>query len=203
MPCGPHFRHAPVRVRGDAAGRDRLGHLRADAHHQPESGDQQPRASAAFEAAVSRAVAAGVAVVAARDDEGVRWLPGCLPGVVQVQVDWNCPREHVQVARVEGEVVFRASGFARPIPGWNPRHNLHGVSFAVANVSGVLAPPSALPGHRPCETCRVPGALRWRAAGAGGAAGAGRMTRKGWSGRSGWKGWNGLKGWRGCHGGRS
>ena len=30
--------------RGDAAGRDRLGHFRADAHHQPESGDQQPRA---------------------------------------------------------------------------------------------------------------------------------------------------------------
>ena len=57
----------------------------------------------AFEAAVSRAVTAGVAVVAARDDEGVRWLlAGCLPGVVQVQVDWNCPREHVQVARVEG-----------------------------------------------------------------------------------------------------
>jgi subtilisin family serine protease len=95
--------------------------------------------AAAFEAAVSRAVAAGVAVVAARDDDGVRWLPGCLPGVVQVQVDWNCPREHVQVARVEGEVVFRASGFARPIPGVDPRHNLHGVSFAVANVSGVLA----------------------------------------------------------------
>ena len=78
------------------------------------------------------------------------WLPGCLPGVVQVQVDWDCPREHVQVARVDGEVVFRASGFARPIPGVDPRHNLHGVSFAVANVSGLLAralsvaPPSAV-----------------------------------------------------------
>jgi subtilisin family serine protease len=93
----------------------------------------------AFASAVARARAAGVAIVAARDEEGVEWLPGCLPGVVQVQADWDCPREELRVGRVGDEVVFRASGFARPVPGVDPRRNLHGISFAVANVSGFLA----------------------------------------------------------------
>ena len=39
----------------------------------------------------------------------------------------------------DGGVVFRASGFARPIPGVDPRRNLHGISFAVANMTGFLA----------------------------------------------------------------
>jgi subtilisin family serine protease len=95
---------------------------------------------AAFEAAVARACAANVAIVAARDDDGVLWLPGSLPGVVQVQVDWECPRNELRVTSLEsGSAVFRASGFARPIPGVDPRRNLHGISFAVANVSGFLA----------------------------------------------------------------
>ena len=34
---------------------------------------------------------------------------------------------------------FRASGYPRPIPGVSPELNLHGVSFAAANVSGFLA----------------------------------------------------------------
>jgi subtilisin family serine protease len=92
-----------------------------------------------FTEAVGRAGAHGVAIVSARDDEGVSWLPGSLPGVVPVQVDWDCPRDQFRVARVEGSVVFRASGFARPIPGIDPRNNLHGISFAVANVTGFLA----------------------------------------------------------------
>ena len=94
----------------------------------------------AFEAAIARACAANVAIVAARDDDGVRWLPGSLPGVVPVQVDWDCPRDEFRVVYLEGgDAVFRASGFARPIPGVDPRRNLHGISFAVANVSGFLA----------------------------------------------------------------
>lgn len=94
---------------------------------------------ALFAGAVARAGAAGVAVVAARDDEGTSWLPGCLPGVVQVQADWECARDAVAAIRLDGQRVFRASGFARPIPGVDPRRNLHGVSFAVANMTGLLA----------------------------------------------------------------
>lgn len=94
---------------------------------------------AAFEAVVRRAQQAGVTIVAPRDDEGSEWLPGVLPGVVPVQVDWTCPRDRVRVRYEEGQRVFRASGFARPIPGVDPRRNLHGISFAVAHVTGLLA----------------------------------------------------------------
>lgn len=105
-----------------------------------------------FDAAIARALHAGAVIVAARDDDGVEWLPGCLPGVLGVQVDWECPRDQFRVAEVAGTTVFRASGFARPIPGVDPRRNLNGISFAVANMSGFLAraicvAPTALPGE--------------------------------------------------------
>jgi subtilisin family serine protease len=90
-------------------------------------------------AAVDRAGACGLTLVSARDDGGVRWLPGSLPGVVAVQLDWDCPRETCRVADIGGTPVFRASGFARPIDGVPPERNLNGVSFAVANVTGLIA----------------------------------------------------------------
>ncbi|HUR32341.1 MAG TPA: S8 family serine peptidase [Vicinamibacterales bacterium] len=93
----------------------------------------------AFAQAVARAEAAGVVIVAARDDEGVAWLPGSLAGVVAVQADWNCPRDEYRVAGDDRAPIFRASGFARPIPGVDPRRNLNGVSFAVAQITGFLA----------------------------------------------------------------
>ena len=64
----------------------------------------------AFASAVARARAAGVAIVAARDEEGVEWLPGCLPGVVQVQADWDCPREELRVGRVGDGHGVRCAG---------------------------------------------------------------------------------------------
>jgi hypothetical protein len=35
--------------------------------------------------------------------------------------------------------MLRASGFPRPIPGVPPENNLKGLSFAVANATGVIA----------------------------------------------------------------
>ena len=93
----------------------------------------------AFAAAVARASEAGVTIVSARDADGVEWLPGSLPGVVPVQVDWTCPRDQFHIVDVDGTTVYRTSGFARPIPGVDPRRNLHGVSFAVANMTGFIA----------------------------------------------------------------
>src|SRR5262245_1221903 len=58
--------------------------------------------------AVDRAAARGLLIVAARDDEGVRWLPGSLPGVVPVQLDWNCPRDGYYALDLDGVTVFRA-----------------------------------------------------------------------------------------------
>jgi hypothetical protein len=77
--------------------------------------------------------------VSAGDDEGVRWLPGSLPGVVAVQLDWSCPRDAFRRVEYDGAPVFRASGFPRPIPGVPPDRNLSGISFAVANMTGFVA----------------------------------------------------------------
>ena len=94
---------------------------------------------AALSDVVTRAAGRGVVIVAARDDGGVRWFPGSLPGVVPVQLDDECPRDRYRVVHVDGAAVFRASGFPRPIEGLPVERNLHGISFAVANVSGFVA----------------------------------------------------------------
>jgi subtilisin family serine protease len=102
-------------------------------------GTSRPEHEAILQRAVERALARGLTIVAARDDDGVRWLPGSLPGVIPVQLDWTCPRDSYRVVRTHGATVFRASGFARPIDGVPPERNLNGISFAVANITGVIA----------------------------------------------------------------
>jgi len=98
--------------------------------------EHEPRLSAA----VDRARAAGAVLVAAREDGGQRFLPGSLRGVIGVMVDWDCPRDRVRTERLEsGQVLCRASGYPREIPGVSPTRNLMGVSFAVANTTGVIA----------------------------------------------------------------
>jgi subtilisin family serine protease len=89
------------------------------------------------------AARAGVCLVAADAQDGIEWLPGSLPLAVGVTLDWSLPREQALVeATMEGavrRVRVRASGFPRPIPGVPPERNLKGISFAVANVTGLLA----------------------------------------------------------------
>ena len=94
----------------------------------------------ALRAAADRAAAAGALIVSAGLHEEARYLPGALDGVVAVELDWACPRLAVQVGvDSEGRPVCRASGYPRPAPGIPPERNLKGLSFAVANVTGVLA----------------------------------------------------------------
>jgi subtilisin family serine protease len=102
-------------------------------------GTARPAHETILREAVDRARSHGVVVVAARDDGGVRWLPGSLPGVISVQLDWSCPRDEYRVAEIEGQTVFRASGYPREIPGVPPDRNLNGISFAVANMTGFVA----------------------------------------------------------------
>ena len=91
--------------------------------------------------AVGRAHAAGTIVVAAGSDRGVDWLPGALDldGVIRVELDWSCARGACTAAGKHEAPVFRTCGYPRPIPGVDPERNLKGLSFAVANVTGITA----------------------------------------------------------------
>ena len=62
-------------------------------------------------------------------------LPGSLPGVVGVAADESCPRDEFQ----HRDEVYFASPYPRPIPGVPQSQNLQGISFAVANMTGLAA----------------------------------------------------------------
>lgn len=104
---------------------------------------------AALASVVEEASAAGLIVIAAGEQDGVRWLPGALPLVWPVLLDWSLPREECRVAlRAGAQPVFSASGYPRPIPGVPPERNLKGLSFAVANVTGLVAATFSIPPQR-------------------------------------------------------
>lgn len=92
--------------------------------------------------ALVRAARSGVCLVAAAEQEATRWLPGSLPLAVGVTLDWECARDAAMVEVTQEGAVrrirMRASGYPRPIPGVPPERNLKGLSFAVANASGLL-----------------------------------------------------------------
>jgi hypothetical protein len=103
-------------------------------------GTQNSDHETALASVVQEAARSGAVVIAAGEQDGVRWLPGALPGVWPVVLDWTLPREECRVqARSGAAPVFYASGFPRPIPGVPPERNLKGLSFAVANVTGLVA----------------------------------------------------------------
>jgi subtilisin family serine protease len=93
-----------------------------------------------LQAAVTTARKAGAATVAASDQAGLPSLPGSLEGVIAVGLDWSCEREAVLVDVAGANVIrVRASAYPRPIPGVPPERNLKGISFAVANATGLIA----------------------------------------------------------------
>lgn len=96
--------------------------------------------------AVQAAAEAGTIIVSAYELDDQRWYPGSMPGVVGVVMDAEQPRESVSVVAVARGRALRASPYPRPIPGVPPERNFNGISFAVANATGVLA---ALLAERP------------------------------------------------------
>ena len=93
-----------------------------------------------LQAAVEDAGRRGATIVSAARHNETDWYPGSLRGVVGVVLDWECPREEIRrQATGDGRQVYAASGYPRPIPGVPPERNLKGISFAVANVTGILA----------------------------------------------------------------
>ncbi len=89
---------------------------------------------------VQAALSIGMLVVAAAPQPDTRWLPGALPGAIAVDLDMSLPRDRFEVVMPNDQQLrVRASGYPRPIPGVPPERNLKGISFAVANASGLLA----------------------------------------------------------------
>src|SRR6202044_1247170 len=87
---------------------------------------------------IARTLEKGPVLVAARDADGTPALPGSLPGVIGVDLDWDCPRETYYCSQGTEGVVVTASGYPRSLPGVPRARNLHGISFAVANTTGFV-----------------------------------------------------------------
>lgn len=92
-----------------------------------------------FAALAAEAEQAGSVIVAAREAQGTPCWPGCLPRVIGVGLDWDIPRETCRVQGADAAPVVLASGYPRPIPGVPLQRNLYGISFAVAQVTGLAA----------------------------------------------------------------
>ncbi len=124
-------------------------------------GTARPEHEEALRAAVSVAASHGTLLVAACTmGSGQPSLPGSLPGVIPVIVDWTCPRDTFRVTTSSGRDVCAASGYPREIPGVPRERNLSGVSFAVANLTGFVA--RALEDRRSRSASDVVGWLRTR-----------------------------------------
>ena len=103
-------------------------------------GTAKPEREEMLQSAVDRAGERGSFVVAASSHDGQRWLPGSLRGALGVMLDWDCDRDEIRITTdANGSATFHASGYPRPIPGVSPERNLKGISFAVANTTGLLA----------------------------------------------------------------
>ncbi|HLK66554.1 MAG TPA: S8 family serine peptidase [Bryobacteraceae bacterium] len=103
-------------------------------------GTTNPAHESALRGAIELVRAAAITLVSAYEEAGTRWLPGSLAGVTPAALDWDCPREQVRISQLpDGRMLYRASGYPRPIPGLPLERNLKGISFAVANVTGSLA----------------------------------------------------------------
>jgi subtilisin family serine protease len=102
-------------------------------------GTVNPAYAGAFTKLVARAVKHNITIVAAYEMNGEPAYPGSLAGVIGVLMDNTCRRDEARVCERDGRKVWLAAGYPRSIPGVPPERNLYGISFAVANVTGILA----------------------------------------------------------------
>jgi len=102
-------------------------------------GTANPNHAGRFASVVSLARERGAVLVSAQDVNGIPALPGSLPGVLGVGLDWDWPRESYSCRRTAEGVALAASGYPRSLPSVPREQNLHGISFAVANMTGFVA----------------------------------------------------------------
>jgi len=101
-------------------------------------GTVNPNHAERFASLVARAGEHGVILVSAHDVDGIPALPGSLPEVIGVGLDWDWPRESYSSKRSPDGATFAASGYPRSLPSVPRERNLHGISFAVANMTGFV-----------------------------------------------------------------
>ncbi len=101
-------------------------------------GTTNPAHRERFAPVIARAMEKGAILVSARDADGTPALPGSLPGVIGVELDWDYPREAYYCKPAIERLVVSASGYPRSLPGVPRARNLHGISFAVANATGFV-----------------------------------------------------------------
>ena len=101
-------------------------------------GTTNPAHRERFTPVIARAVEHGRILVSASDADGVPALPGSLPGVISVALDWDCPRETYYCRPALDRFEVTASGYPRSLPGVPRARNLHGISFALANATGFV-----------------------------------------------------------------
>lgn len=89
--------------------------------------------------AIERSFEAGTVIVSAHEHNGALWYPGALPGVVGVVADPEQPRDELALIELPRGTAVVASPYPRPIPGVPVEQNLYGISFAVANATGLIA----------------------------------------------------------------
>jgi len=92
-----------------------------------------------FEASLALAEMRGVAVISAHSNGEALWFPGSMHGAVGVVAESAMPRSAIAVVETGTGRCVTASPYPRPIPGVPVERNLSGVSFAVANATGVIA----------------------------------------------------------------
>ena len=56
-------------------------------------GTKRQEHAALFTDALNDATVQGACLVAAEQSDGTSWLPGSLPGVIPVRLDWDCPHQ--------------------------------------------------------------------------------------------------------------
>jgi subtilisin family serine protease len=92
-----------------------------------------------FVAILEQAAKQGTLIVSAAETESAALLPGSMPGVLGVALDWTCSRETFRYTLSPNGPRWLASGYPRALEGVPPNRNLYGVSFSVANMSGFVA----------------------------------------------------------------